>query len=145
MQKFAVLMLTVLLASGLLIAFLMYRQLGTESVTLTGTPELVATGNGSECGEISFSVGARSIGKWFFNVPKSKTITGTVTVGGDASRDVGFSIWSPSNRVVLFEQDRTHELDFEVVGTIRGEYRFDFDNRHSSFTDKKVTVSLCLF
>lgn len=63
---------------------------------------------------------------------------------GGKGKDVGFSIWSPTNRVVLFEQDRTHELDFEVVGTIRGDYRFDFDNRHSSFTDKKVTVSLCL-
>ena len=69
---------------------------------------------------------------------------GTVTVEGDEGKDVGFSIWSPTNRIVLFEPDRTHEVDFEVVGTIRGEYRFDFDNRHSSFTDKKVTVFLCL-
>ena len=39
MQKFAVLMLTVLLASGLLIEFLMYRPLGTESVTMSSLPE----------------------------------------------------------------------------------------------------------
>ncbi len=144
MQKLVILTLTVLLVSGLGISYLMYRQLGTDSEMLSGTPELVANGNGAECGEVAFSVGARSIGKWFFEVPKAKTITGTVSVGGDASRDVGFSIWSPTNRVVLFEPDRTHELDFEVVGTIRGEYRFDFDNRHSGFTDKKITISLCL-
>jgi len=134
----------VLLSSGLLIAFLMYRQLGTESEVLNGTPELVANASGAECGEIAFSVGARSLGQWLFDVPKSKTITGTVIVDGEEGSDVGFSIWSPTNRVVLFEPDRSHEVDFEVVGTIRGAYRFDFDNRHSSFTDKKVTVSLCL-
>ena len=107
MQKFAVLMLTVLLASGLLIAFLMYRQLGTESVTLSGTPELVATSNGAECGEISFSIWARSIGKWFFNVPKSKTIMGTVTVGGARVRTLASAsgrrpiVWCCSSKTAL--------------------------------------------
>ena len=144
MQKLIILTLTVLVASGLGIGFLMYRQLGTDSATLSGTPELVANGSGAECGDIAFSVGARSIAKWFFDVPKAKTLTGTVTVDGDATKDVGLSIWSPTNRVVLFLPDRGHELDFEVVGTIRGEYRFDFDNRHSAFIDKKITVSLCL-
>ncbi len=144
MQKLIILTLSVLLAAGLGISYLMYRQLGTDSETLSGTPELVANGSGAECGEIAFSVRARSVAKWFFDVPKAKTITGTVTVGGDASKDVGLSIWSPTNRVVLFVPERSHELDFEVVGTIRGEYRFDFDNRHSSFTDKKVTIALCL-
>ncbi len=144
MQKFIAVTLVALLASGLVIAFLMYRQLGTDSVMLHGTPELVANGSGAECGEIAFTVGARSLGQWMFDVPKSKTITGTVTVAGNESKDVGLSIWSPTNRMVLFEPDRTHVVDFEVAGTIRGEYRFDFDNRHSSFTDKKVTVALCL-
>ncbi len=144
MQKLIILTMSVLLAAGLGISYLMYRQLGTASEILSGTPELVSNGSGSDCGEISFSIGARSIAKWFFGVPKAKTITGTVTVGGDASKDVGLSIWSPVNRVVLFVPDRSHEMDFEVVGTIRGEYRFDFDNRHSSFTDKKVTVALCV-
>ena len=144
MQKLIVITMTALLASGLVVAFLLYRQLGTDSEMLSGTPELVANGSGAECGEIAFSVGARSVGNWFFDVPKSKTITGTVSVEGDEGNDVGFSIWSPTNRAVLVEPDRTHEVEFEVVGTIRGEYRFDFDNRHSSFTDKQVTVSLCL-
>lgn len=144
MQKLIILTLVVLLASGLMISYMMYRQLGTAKQTLTGTPVLVANGSGAECGQVDFSVRARSVGSWFFEVPKSKTITGTMTVSGDQRKDVGLSIWSPTNRIVLIEPERTHELDFEVVGTIRGEYRFDFDNRHSSFTDKHVTVFLCL-
>ncbi len=144
MQKFVILTMSVVLGSGLIIAFLMYRQLGTASLTLSGTPELVANSTGAECGEVALEVQARSLGKWYFNVPKGKTITGTVTVGGDGAKDIGVSIWSPTNRIVVFIPDRAHELDFEVIGTIRGEYRFDFDNRHSSFTDKQLTVAVCL-
>ena len=144
MQKLIILTLTVLLASGLVISYMMYRQLGTATGTLTGTPELVSNGSGAECGEVDFSIKARSFASWFFEVPKAKTITGTMTVGGDSSKDIGMSIWSPTNRVVLHGPERTHELDFEVVGTIRGEYRFDFDNRHSAFADKRVTMYLCL-
>ncbi len=32
----------------------------------------------------------------------------------------------------------------ELAPTIRGIYGFEFDNRHSVFTDKGVTVSVCL-
>ncbi len=144
MQKLMTLTLLVLLASGLVISYLMYRQLGTDSQTLTGTPELVSNGSGAECGEVDFSIGARAVASWYFEVPKAKTITGTMTVGGDRSKDIRLSIWSPTNRIVLIEPERMHELDFEVPGTIRGQYRFDFDNRHSSFTDKHVTMYLCL-
>ena len=144
MNKLVILAFAVVLGSGLLIGLLMYRQLGTESSTLTGTPELVANGSGSQCGEVAFEVGARSLGQWYYNLPKGKTLTGTVTVGGNDAYDVGFGIWSPTNRIVVIEPHRAHKIDFEVVGTIRGEYRFDFDNRHSSFTDKQVTVALCL-
>ena len=144
MQKLIILTLTVILASGLMISYMMYRQLGTATETLTGTPELVSNGSGAECGQVDFSVKARSVASWFFEVPKAKTITGTMTVGGDRTKDIRLSIWSPTNRVVLREPERIHELDFEVTGTIRGQYRFDFDNRHSSFTDKHVTMYLCL-
>lgn len=144
MNKLVILAFLVVLGSGLAIAVMMYRQLGTVSMTLSGTPVLVTNSTGAECGEITFKVKARSIGEWSFNVPKGKTITGTVTVGGDEAKDIGVSIWSPTNRIVVFIPERDHELDFEVVGTIRGEYKFDFDNRHSAFTDKQLRVSLCL-
>ena len=144
MQKFIILTMSVILGSGLIIAFLMYKQLGTETATLSGTPELVANSTGAECGEVAFEVRARSLGEWYFNVPKGKTFTGTVTVGGDEAKDIGVTIWSPSNRIIFFNPDREHRIEFEVVGTIRGEYRFNFDNRHSTFTDKKLRVSLCL-
>lgn len=144
MNKLAILAFAAVLGSALTIGVVMYRQLGSDSLTLTGTPELVANGSGSQCGQIAFDIGARSVGQWYFEVPKGSTLTGTVTVGGDESKDVGLRIWSPVNRIVLLEPDRKHVVDFEVVGTIRGAYRFDFDNRHSSFTDKQVTVALCL-
>ncbi len=144
MNKLIILAFVVVLGAGLAIGVMMYRQLGTVEVTLTGTPVLVANSTGAECGEIRFQVKARSIGEWSFNVPKGKTITGTVTVGGSEAKDIGVSIWSPTNRIVVFIPERDHELEFEVVGTVRGDYKFDFDNRHSAFTDKNLTVSLCL-
>ena len=144
MNRLAILAFVVLLGAGVAIGVMMYRQLGTVNLTLTGTPQLVVNSAGAECGEVAFEVQARSIGEWHYNVPKGKTITGTVTVGGDETKDIGVTIWSPTNRIVVFIPDRGHQVEFEVVGTIRGEYRFDFDNRHSAFTEKKLTVSLCL-
>lgn len=66
MQKLIIITLSVILASGLLISYMMYRQLGTAKQTLTGTPVLVSNGSGGECGQVDFSVGARSVGSWFF-------------------------------------------------------------------------------
>ena len=48
-----------------------------------------------------------------------------------------------ANWIVLLDEDRAHELEFEVAGTIRGDYRFEFDHRHSAFTEKKLTVTVC--
>jgi len=143
-QKLIVISLLGILVAGVFVSYLMYRQLGTSTVALSGAPELTATADGQQCGDIGFSVKARSLGRWLYKVPKGKTITGTFSVSGGESQDIGFSIWSPTNRVVYFDADRAHELEFEVVGTIRGDYRFDFDNRHSSFTEKDVSVTLCL-
>lgn len=144
MQKVTVIALLLVLGAGVGISFLMYRQLGTDTVTLSGTPELVANGQGQACGDVGFAVKARSMGQWLYNVPKGKTLTGAFIVGGNDQQDIGFSIWSPTNRIVHFEEDRAHELEFEVVGTIRGDYRFEFDNRHSAFTEKKLTVTVCV-
>jgi hypothetical protein len=60
------------------------------------------------------------------------------------SRSAGKRIWSPTNRAVFFDSERTHETEFVVENTVRGEYRFEIDNRHSTFSGKDVTVALCL-
>ena len=144
MQKLIVVSLLGVLVAGLFVGYLMYRQLGTSTIALDGAPELSVTADGQECGDIGFSVKARALGRWLYTVPKGKTITGAFSVSGAENQDIGFSIWSPTNRAVYFDSDRAHELEFEVVGTVRGDYRFDFDNRHSSFTEKDVSVTLCL-
>lgn len=143
MQKLIATMIAALLLSGLVVAFIMYKQLGTDTVTLAASPDLEPTADG-DCGSVDLSIGARTLGQWYFEVPKAKTITGTVVVNGGESSDVGFSIWSPTNRVVVFNSTRTHETDFTVEQTIHGQYRFEFDNRHSTFTSKDVTVDLCV-
>lgn len=144
MGKLAALLLAVVLVSALGIGYVMYKQLGTDTTLLQGTPALAADGRGAECGEVDFEVKARSLGQWHFNVGKARTITGEVVVGGNEDQDVGFSIWSPSNRVVVFDAERLHQTTFEIEHTIRGDYRFEFDNRHSTFSEKQVTVSLCV-
>ena len=48
-----------------------------------------------------------------------------------------------ANCIVLLDEDRAHELEFEVAGTIRGDYRFELDSRHSAFTEKKLTITVC--
>ena len=144
MRNASAIALLLVLGAGVAIGFMMYRQLGTDTVTLSGTPELVENGQGQACGDVGFAVKARALGLWLYNVPKGRTLTGAFTVGGNDRQDLGFSIWSPTNRIVHFEEDRAHALEFEVVGTIRGEYRFEFDNRHSAFTAKKFTVTVCV-
>jgi hypothetical protein len=144
MRTIVALAVGAVLLTGLGGGYILYRQLGSDTVTLEGEPVLQADGQGAECGEVSFSVGARALGRWMYGVGKGKTVTGTVTVGGNADQDIGLTIDSPTNRTVFFDPARAHEIEFEIVGTIRGEYRFEFDNRHSSFSDKQVTVSLCV-
>lgn len=144
MGKLAVVVLLVFLAAGGAVVYVMYRQLGSDTVILEASPELIRNEQGALCADVQFDVGARSLGRWLFRVEKGQTISGVVSVAGDAQSDIGFGIWSPTNRVVVFNPRRAHEYEFEVPGTIRGDYRFDFDNRHSSFGGKQVSVSLCL-
>lgn len=144
MGKMAALLLAVVLVSTIGIAYVMYKQLGTGTTVLSGTPALAANGEGAECGEVGFDVGARTLGRWLFEVEKAQTITGEMVVGGNEDQDVGFSVWSPSNRVVVFDPARQHSTAFEIDHSVRGSYRFEFDNRHSTFADKHVTVSICV-
>lgn len=144
MQKMAILALLVIAAAGVVIAYMMYRQLETGTVTLEATPQLEVNAQGQRCGDVNLMVEARSLGRWMLPVEDGQTVTGVVAVEGDETSDIGFRIWSPTNRPVLTGAERTHQQEFELVSTIRGEYRFEFDNRHSTFTPKQVTVSLCL-
>jgi hypothetical protein len=77
-------------------------------------------------------------------VGDGETFAGVATVEGDERMDIGLTILSPSNRLVLFDPQRKHEHEFSVTSTIRGDYMFELDNRHSTFTSKHVTISVCL-
>jgi hypothetical protein len=140
----AALLLLTLLGAGSVIAFVTYRQLDSDTVRLEGAVKLASNGQGALCGDASVVVAARSLAQWELPVEDGQNIAGTITVEGDETADIGFSIWSPTNRVVAFVPGRTHQHEFSLPSTIRGAYRFDFDNRHSTFTDKKVTVSICV-
>ena len=144
MQKMLILLLVVFTAAGAPIAYVMYRQLDTGTVMLEATPQLEVNAQGQQCGEVNFMVEARSLGRWMLPVEDGQTVTGVVAVEGDETSDIVFRIWSPTNRPVLTGAERTHQQEFELSSTIRGEYRFEFDNRHSTFMPKQVTVSLCL-
>ena len=63
---------------------------------------------------------------------------------GREDLDVSLRIKSPSNRLVFRDVNRGHRQEFELTGTIRGEYVFEFDNRHSALTEKHITVSVCV-
>lgn len=143
MPRAAIVVLAVVVGAGLAISYLMYRQLGTETVMLKASPQFERTEQGALCGDVGFVVGARSRGRWLLGVEKGLTLSGVVAVDGNENLDIGFSIWSPTNRVVLSYSERAQRHEFEVAHTIRGEYRFEFDNRHSAFTDKRVKVSIC--
>jgi len=144
MRAVVALVVGAVLLVGVGSAYIMYRQLGSETIMLKGEPVLQANGEGAQCGEVGFDVNARALARWMYGVDKGKTMTGTVTVGGNEDQDVGLTIESPTNRTVFFEPHRAHEIQFEIVGTIRGEYRFEFDNRHSTFSEKRVIVSVCV-
>ncbi len=144
MQKWALIVLVVFLAAGLAIAFFMYRQLGTSTVTLEASPNFEVNAQGESCGDVTFEIGARSLGQWMFLVEGDRNVTGVVKVDGSETDDVGVSIWSPSNRPILVRLAPQHEQEFELISTIRGEYRFEFDNRHSALNSKRVKVSLCV-
>ncbi len=144
MRLLAMLLVVVALGAGAGMVYLMYRTLDTNTVVLSASPQFEQSGEAGLCGEVDLQIGARSVGRWLLAMEAGQTMSGVVAVQGNESSDIGFRIWSPSNRLVLFEPRRTHRQEFEVGPTIRGEYRFEFDNRHSAFTGKQVKVSICL-
>lgn len=84
------------------------------------------------------------MGRWPLPLKDGQTISGVIAVAGAEDDDIGFRIRTPHNRLALNEHEPKYRQQFELRGAIRGEYLFEFDNRHSAFTEKRVTLSLCL-
>lgn len=134
---------------GMLVAagagsYLIYRQLQTESVVIDATPQFVQANDGSMCGTVDFVLEPRTRGFWWLRVEKDTMISGAITIAGNDMQDIGLRVFNPADRLVLFEPERQHNSQFELPAEVRGDYRFEFDNRHSMFTDKEITVSVCL-
>ena len=144
MRIFGILILLSILGLGLGLSYSMYRQLGTAVVSLNAAPEYVQNEAGNLCADVDLSVKARSLGRWPLLLEDGQNFAGVATVQGGATSDIGLRIISPTNRVVVFTPQRQHEYEFAVTSAIRGEYTFELDNRHSTFTGKQVTISVCL-
>ena len=144
MKVVGIVTMLVVIFAGVAVSYLVYKQLDTKMVDLPAAIELEGSEDGGRCGDVDFIVGARTVGLWPLRVEKGQTISGVVTVDGRADLDVGLRIKSPSNRLVFREVKRLHRQEFELTGTIRGEYLFEFDNRHSALTEKHIMVSVCV-
>lgn len=144
MKVVGIVTMLVVIFAGVAVSYLVYKQLDTKMVDLPAAITLERTGDGGRCGDVDFIVGARTMGLWPLRVEKGQTISGVVTVDGREDLDVGLRIKSPSNRLVFREVKRLHRQEFEMTGTIRGEYLFEFDNRHSALTEKHIMVSVCV-
>lgn len=144
MSKLAVLGFAVLLGASLAVSYLVYRQFGTSTVMLSASPRFALTQDGSRCGDVHFVLDARTAGLWLLPVQDAQTLSGVVVVEGDENADIGFRVRTPHNRLAVNEPEPQHRYQFEVPASVRGDYSFEFDNRHSTFTPKRVRVSLCL-
>ena len=144
MQVVGIVTMVVVIVAGVAVSYLVYKQLDTKMVDLVAAIELEKTEDRGRCGDVDFVVASRTLGRWSLRVEKGQTISGVVTVDGSEDLDVGLLIKSPSNRLVFREVKRQHRQEFEFTKTIRGEYLFEFDNRHSALTEKHIIVSVCV-
>ena len=144
MRLFAIVLLLAGLGAGLAGAYLAYRQLSTKVVAIEAAAQLQPDGQGADCGEVRFTVDARTLGRWLLPVHEQQTIAGTATVDGSKSEDIGFRIWSPMNRLVYNQPERRHVQEFNIVAPVSGDYTFEFDNRHSAFAKKTIVLSVCV-
>ena len=144
MQVVGIITMVVVIIAGVAVSYLVYKQLDTKIVDLPAAIELEGTEDRGRCGDVDFVLAARTVGRWPLRVEKGQTISGVVAVDGREDLDVGLRIKSPSNRLVFREVKREHRQEFELTRTIRGEYLFEFDNRHSALTEKHIVVSVCV-
>ena len=132
------------LVVGFGMSYVLFRQIGTDVMMLEAPAEFTQNGQGERCANVNLAVEPRMMVRWPLPVRDGETFVGAATVRGDENMDIGLTILSPSNRLVLFDPQRKHQHEFSVASTIRGDYIFELDNRHSTFTSKHVTISVCL-
>jgi hypothetical protein len=144
MRLVLVIALLVVLAAGVGVSYLVYRQMDTKTVRLDAPPRLVQSESGDLCGQADFVLEPRTIGEWVISLQKGQNVSGFVIVAGRDDADLGLRIYSPSNRLLFSDTKRSPTSAFDVPALIRGDYLFKFDNRHSVFTDKQVTVAICV-
>jgi hypothetical protein len=140
----ALLVLVLVTVIGLAIGYFVYQQQRTKTVVIEAQAALAPTESGAQCGSVQFTVGPRTLGVWSFPAQDDTTVAGNFAVGGDSGQDVGFKLYTPHNRLVTGQGKRVHEEAFDLGRTIGGNYRFEFDNRHSTLTDKQVTLQVCV-
>jgi hypothetical protein len=143
MRFLAGLVLVIILAGGIAASYVIYRLLETETVAIEASAQWQDMADGSRCMTAAFKVDARTLGVWYLSSPEEASVSGTVSVAGSGDEDVGLRIYSPANRNVYRSLQRMHEGSFQYEASVRGDYRFEIDNRHSSFASKDVTLSLC--
>lgn len=132
--------LVLLLAAAAVAGYFVYRQVDTRTVTLAAALDVPA---GASCGSAQLTVGERTLGRWSLALAEGQGAAVSVSVGGRELNDIGLRIWSPNNRIVYAARDRFHAIQFTLAADVRGDYTFEIDNRHSTFTAKQIAVSVC--
>jgi hypothetical protein len=143
MRFLAALVLLFILAGGVAASYVIYRLIETQTVRIEASAPWQDMADGSRCMTAAFEVGSRTLGVWYLSSPEDVNVFGTVSVAGSGDEDVGLRIYSPANRNVYRAQQRMHEGSFQFEAQVRGDYRYEIDNRHSSFAKKDVTLSVC--
>lgn len=144
MRLLAIVALLMVLGGGLALSYIAFRQFETKTALLDAPAQLAPQPDGSGCGAATLVVEPRTMGRWFLPVQEDQRLAGAVLVGGGEGLDVGLRIFDPNNGMVLLHDEREHEIEFELNAELRGDYRFEIDNRHSVFTKKDVTINLCV-
>lgn len=124
-------------------SYALYGELHSETVTIEAAPQVIVSPDGAHCEAMVFKLESRRQGELYVRAEEGQFIDGRVGVQGPAERDVIVRVYSPHNRVVLPGR-KQHDLDFSIPAVIRGDYLFQFDNRHSILTDKTIEFSYCL-
>jgi hypothetical protein len=140
MRLFVLLSLVLLLVAAASTGYFVYRQVDTRTVTLAAPLDMP---QGSACGATQLTVKARTLGRWSFSLSEGQGAAVSVSVDGRETADIGLRVWSPNNHIVYAAQERFHTVEFTLAAEVRGDYTFEFDNRHSTFTEKRLAVSVC--
>jgi hypothetical protein len=144
MRNLGMLVLLLVLAASIGAAYVIYQHMETKTVALQAEALWQPRDDGASCASVPLTVDARTMGLWAVPAGENATITATVAVEGSTDLDLGLTVYSPNNRMVYRSAERFHEESFEIAAEVRGDYRLELDNRHSTFTKKDVLVSVCV-